>query len=146
MTTVAKSRLISHPPAAVWKALADFGAISRWAPGVEHSSVASATTDGVGAVRRVQLGRIALLERVTDWLPDERLRYAITGLPPAAGAVETTWTLLPQDGGTLTTMSTTIDAVPGPPGKVVSRVLRRKLGSESSRMLAGLADYLEELS
>jgi uncharacterized protein YndB with AHSA1/START domain len=130
----------------VWKALADFDAISQWAPGVDHSSSASENHEGDGAVRRVQLGRIALLERVVDWQPDERLSYTITGLPAAAGTVATTWTLAPQDGGTLTTVSTSISPPTGPPGRVVSRALARRMGAAATGMLNGLANHLEELS
>jgi uncharacterized protein YndB with AHSA1/START domain len=145
LSTVSKSRLIPHPPAVVWKVLADFDAISRWAPTVDHSSAASTATEGVGAVRRVQLGRIALLEEVIEWEPDERLGYTIAGLPPPAGTVETTWDLRPQVGGTLTTVSTTISPAPGPPGKIVARVLGHKMAGAAKNMLDGLAAHLEEL-
>ena len=63
-TTVQKSLHINGSPSEVWKALADFAAIAEWAPNCDHSSWASDVREGVGAVRRVQVGRVAILETI----------------------------------------------------------------------------------
>lgn len=133
------SRLIPAAADAVWESLADFNAISRWAPNVDHSSAASELTAGIGAVRRVQAGRITLLERIVEWLPPVELAYQLIGLPPPAGTVVTRWSLTEKDGATLTTVTTTIAPRPGPPGRVVSQVLKRQLSTAADAMLTGLA-------
>jgi carbon monoxide dehydrogenase subunit G len=140
-TTIEKTLRVEAPVAAAWKILADFAAISRWAPGVDHSSWASETREGVGAVRRVQAGRVALLETVVEWRPDELLSYRLTGLPPAAGTVTNTWRLAADGDGTVVTLTTRIEPLPGPPGRVVARVLGRQLAKADVGMLAGLAAF-----
>jgi hypothetical protein len=142
MPSIEKSLRINAPVAAVWKTLADFASIHEWAPNVEHSSWASEVREGVGAVRRVQVGRVALLESVVEWQEDAALGYLLTGLPPAAGKVVNTWRLAAADDATMVTLTSSINPVPGPPGKVVSKVLGRQLAKANVEMLAGLASYV----
>jgi thioredoxin reductase len=84
-----------------------------------------------------------LLERIVVWEPATRLGYTIAGLPPAAGTVTTVWELAPADGGTLATIRTTIEGVPGPPGKIVGRVLGRRMARAATDMLNGIARYVD---
>lgn len=139
--TVEFSKSLTIPATAevIWATLADFDSISRWASNVDHSTAASGERTGVGAVRRVQAGRIALLERVIEWLPPVELAYQLIGLPPQAGTVVTRWSLADKDGATATTVTTTIAPLPGPPGRIVSQVLRRQLSAAADAMLTGLA-------
>jgi uncharacterized protein YndB with AHSA1/START domain len=142
LSTVTRSLMIAAPATAVWAALSRFDSISCWAPNVTHSAAASQTREGVGAVRRVQVGRNALLERVTDWRPLEGLTYTVEGLPPDAGQVQTTWRIDPQQGASMTSVSTVIEPLPGPRGRVVERVAARLLGRAAEQMLQGLKDQL----
>ncbi len=141
--TVEKSLVINASPSAVWWALADFAAIADWAPNCDHSVWASDVRAGVGAVRRVQVGRIAVLETVTEWSPDVALAYRLAGLPPQAGTVVNRWQLQPAGGRTRTTLTTTIEPLPGPPGRIVARVLARQLAKADQQMLAGLAKHVD---
>ena len=134
---------IERPPADVWTALADFGSIGRWAPNVDHSCLTTEQGDGVGAVRRVQVGRNALLERVVEWTPGERLAYVIEGLPPVIRSVTNTWQLAGSDHSTRVTLTSTVDAGSRPPQKVVARIVGRGLGSASRQMLSGLKRHVE---
>lgn len=143
MATIDRSQRIDAPVAAVWKALADFAEISAWAPNVEHSSWTTAQHEGIGTVRRLQVGRLALLERVVEWTEDQVLAYQLNGLPAAAGTVTNTWRLRADGDGTAVTLTASIDpAVPGPPGKLLARVLGRQLAKANGEMLAGLASYV----
>ena len=99
-TVVSRTRTVDAPPDEVWAVLADFGALARWAPDVDHSSLLYGGPTGTGTVRRVQLGRTTLLETVTLWSPAEHLAYEITGLPPALRRVTTSWQLRAVDDGT----------------------------------------------
>ena len=78
---VVESLRIDRPPAKVWEVLADFGALDQWAGRVDHSSLVTTQRSGLGAVRRVQVGRITLLERIVEWEPRVRIGYDIEGLP-----------------------------------------------------------------
>ena len=129
-------------PAAVWAVLADFAAISAWAPDVDHSCLLSDHTEGIGMVRRIQTGRTTLRETVTDWEPGESLRYTITGLPPAIRSFTNEWSLAPTGSGTNVTVTTTVDTGPRPPQQAAARLIARRISKTTTGMLAGLAEHL----
>jgi uncharacterized protein YndB with AHSA1/START domain len=139
-----KSKKIAAPPAKIWAVLADFPAIVAWAPNVDHSSAATEARGGIGAVRRVQVGRIALLETIVDWQPNERLAYTVEGLPPIAGSIVTTWDLVENDRDDATetkvTVTTVVHPRPNPIGRFVARALSRQLGRAAKQMLGGVAE------
>jgi carbon monoxide dehydrogenase subunit G len=144
VTKVTSSNHVNASLGDVWRQLADFAAIAQWAPNCDHSSWASDIRDGIGAVRRVQVGRIAVLETVIEWKPEVALAYRLTGLPPQAGKVTNRWSLEPaDDGGTDLTLTTSIDPLPGPPGRIVAQILSRQMAKANRQMLAGLATASE---
>jgi uncharacterized protein YndB with AHSA1/START domain len=143
---IKKTRLIAAKKSKVWAALADYPGIVAWAPNVDHSTAATQAHTGIGAVRRVQSGRITLLETIVDWQPEDRLAYTLGGLPPIAGSVVTTWTLEEDGDGTRTTITTAIHPRPNPLGRIVARALGRQLTKASKQMLEGLAAHVEEES
>ncbi len=148
MVEVEESIRIDASGETVWAELADFGAIARWAPNVDHSSLASHSSGGVGTVRRVQVGRNALLERVVAWEPGASLSYAIEGLPPVVHSVINSWDIV-DDGGptvvtpTVVTLTSRIEPGPRPPHQLAARVVGRALGKASREMLAGLKSQVE---
>ena len=144
MAEILETTTIARSPNDVWSVLADFGGIGRWAPNVEHSCLAAEQGDGVGAVRRVQVGRNALLERVVEWQPGHKLAYVIEGLPPVVRSVTNTWELEGSGAATTVTLTSRIDTGPRPPQQVVARLFGRVLGKASQEMLAGLKTHLEE--
>lgn len=147
MSSIVRTRSVEAPAAEVWAVLADFGAIARWAPMVDHSCLMSGQTEGVGAVRRIQLGRTTLVERVTEWAPDSMLAYEIDGLPSVIRSVVNRWTIEPAADGRSTTVSITteVDAGPRPPQQVVARAAGRRLAAASVEMLDGLDRQLTAL-
>jgi carbon monoxide dehydrogenase subunit G len=134
-----RSVIVGAPPRAVWEVLADFGALARWVPEVDHSCLLHGAPAGLGSVRRVQVGRTTLLETVTVWSPPEHLAYDITGLPPALRHVANDWRLRPVDDGTEVTLTTTVDAGPRPPQRLMARLVAFRMAKTSEAMLAGLA-------
>ena len=144
MAEVAAQTIIASSPDRVWATLADYGAISRWAPNVDHSCLTTEQVGGVGAVRRVQLGRNAFLERVVGWEPGRQLTYTVEGLPAVVRSVTNTWNLDRTGGATTVTLTSRIDAGPRPPRQVIARVLGRVLARTSRELLAGLKPPLEE--
>jgi carbon monoxide dehydrogenase subunit G len=136
---------VARPSDVVWEVLADFGAISRWAPNVAHSCLTTEQESGVGAVRRVQVGRKALLERVVDWDPGHRLAYRVEGLPPVLRSVTNSWEIVGANGSTGVTLTSHVDAGARPPQKVVARVAGRVMARASRQMLAGLKAQLEQV-
>jgi uncharacterized protein YndB with AHSA1/START domain len=140
--TVSRTLQLPESPATVWKVLTDFGAISAWAPNVDHSCLLSRRTAGVGTVRRIQTGRNTLRETVQIWEPDTELSYTIAGLPKAVHSVTNTWHLEPAGTRTNATLRSEIVPGPRPPHRLVSAVVARVLAKASEQMLGGLAAYL----
>lgn len=129
----------------VWAALGDFGGIAQWAPNVDHSCLTTQQSTGVDAVRRVQVGRNALLERVIDWQEPQRLSYAIEGLPPVVRSAVNTWALEADGNSTTVTLTTQVDTGPRPPQQVVARVLGKVMAKASREMLGGLKAHVEQV-
>src|SRR4051794_23260278 len=107
---ISRSRPIGAQPQAIWDVLADFGAISAWAHDVDHSALLNLGPDGglLGATRRVQLGRNAVVERITTYDPSTTIAYGVEGLPGILGKVANKWTLRPDGDATLVTLTSTI--------------------------------------
>lgn len=143
MAEIVEMARIARPAADVWATMADFGGISRWASNVDHSSLTTEQPDGVGAQRRVQVGRSALLEQIIEWEPGRRLGYRIDGLPPVIRSLTNTWELEESDGSTTVTLRSRIDAGSRPPQLVVARMAGRALAKTSREMLTGLKTHLE---
>ncbi len=131
--------MISAQPQAIWDVLADFGELSSWADGIDHSSVLHAHPDGVGTSRRVQVGRNALVETITVFEPASTLAYDIEGLPRWLGALENRWTLRPTGAVTEVTVTSTIEKGSGPLSRLVERIVGVVMARQSDAMLAGLA-------
>lgn len=146
MVTVERSRRIDAAPSEVWAVLSDFASISRWAPNVDHSSLMTEQSVGVGAVRRIQASRATILETVRSWDPLVELSYEITGLPPVIKSVTNTWRLEAVGEQTNVLLTSEIDAGPRPPQQLVAKAVGRKLGEASELMLTGLANALAPTS
>ncbi|MFP5322868.1 MAG: SRPBCC family protein [Acidimicrobiia bacterium] len=129
-------------PEAVWAVLADFGGLARWAPDVDHACLLHDGELAPGQVRRVQVGRTTLLEVVDVAEPGRRLGYRIEGLPPVLRSVRNEWVLEPAAVGTAISLTTTVDAGPRPPQRLVARLVARRLAKASDSMLDGLARHL----
>lgn len=143
MAQATRHRRIEASPGEIWEVLADYGALSRWAPNVDHSTVTSSEREGPGATRRVQAGRTVLLERVVDWEPSVTLAYVIDGLPRVVRHAENRWQLTPVGGATEVTLTSTIDAGGRPPQKLVAAVVARILARVSDQLLDGLDRRIE---
>lgn len=142
--TVTRTATVPASPDAVWATLADLGAISAWAGNVDHSAVTTEATEGVGAARRVQAGRVVIIETVTVWEAPTRLAYTLDGLPPLARTVTNRWDLAPaagDAGSTSVTLTTTIEPLGGPRGRIGQRILGRVLGKAADDLVKGLASH-----
>jgi len=144
IAVASRTATVPAPADTVWAVLADFGALARWVPEVEHACLLHGGSPGVGTVRRVQVGRTTLLETVTAWSPPEHLAYDITGLPPVLRHVGNDWRLRSVGDGTEVTLTTTVDAGPRPPQRAIARLVARRMATTFDQMLAGLAAALAE--
>jgi uncharacterized protein YndB with AHSA1/START domain len=146
--TVERSRTISALPARVWDVLADFDRLAVWAPNADHTCWLDEPRDDgemVGRARRVQAGRVVLVETITVWEPPARLAYDLGGLPPVVKSAVNEWRLVADPAGgdrTMVTLATHVDCGPRPPQQLVARLVARRLAKASDVMLGGLAAHL----
>lgn len=143
---MSRTRVVAAPPPVVWQILADFGSISSWASNVDHSCLLEHGADGiaVGTSRRVQVGRNALVERISEVTPPSTLGYEIEGLPPRLGRLSNRWTLAPAGPGTTeVTLTSTVQAGSGPLARLAEKAVCRMMSRQSELMLSGLAARAE---
>ncbi|HEX4903743.1 MAG TPA: SRPBCC family protein [Acidimicrobiales bacterium] len=142
--SVRRTALVPAPAAGVWAVLADFGALARWVTVVDHSCLLHEPDLAIGTARRVQRGRVTVLEVVDVLENGVRLGYRIEGLPAVLRSVRNEWELRSAAGGTEVAVTTTVDAGPRPPQQLVARLVARRLAKTSDSMLAGLAAHLAD--
>lgn len=140
---ISRVRTIAAPVQEVWAVLADFGGISSWAGNVDHSCLLQHGPTLPGTSRRVQVGRNALVERVTLADPPATLGYTIEGLPRGVRRVANRWTLTPNGSGTDVTLTSTVEIGRNPAARIAEWTMCRCMSKQSDTLLAGLADRLE---
>lgn len=141
MATTSSTITLPVPLETVWATLARFEDVARWGRGVSQSSLLTEAPSGIGAVRRVQVGRAALRETITAWTPLQELGYTIEGLPAIVRSAANTWTLAASGTGTSTrvTLSGEIETKAG---RLLDKVVARKIASANAELLAGLEHHL----
>ena len=148
MITVERSRTITAHLTSVWDVLADFDGLAVWAANADHTCWLDEPRDDgemVGRARRVQAGRVVLVETITVWEPPARLAYDLGGLPRVVKSAVNEWRLVADPAGsdrTFVTLATHVDCGPRPPQRLVARIVGRRLAGASDVMLSGLADHL----
>jgi hypothetical protein len=140
-----RSRTIVADPHAVWDVLADFGSISSWADNIDHSCILVQGSEPVGTTRRVQVGRNALVETITEFDPLRVIAYDVDGLPKQVRRFTNRWSLQPTgNAATIVTLTSRVEIGSGAVKKLAERAVRRVQIRESDIMLAGLARRLEK--
>lgn len=144
MSRLERTATVAASPEQVWEVLADFGAIATWVPLIQHSCLLSEQTEHPGTVRRVQIARQTLVERVVTWRPGQELAYDIEGLPPIVGTARNTWRLTASAmgagsaGSTDVVLTTEIDTGRNPVKTFVAGKVLERMALASEMMLAGL--------
>ncbi len=148
MTTTERSRTLPAHLTRVWDVLADFDQLAVWADNADHTCwLDDPRDDGemVGRARRVQAGRVVLVERITVWEPPVRLAYDLGGLPSVVKSAVNEWQLAvdPADTDrTIVTLASHVDCGQRPPQQLIARIVGRRLAHASDVMLTGLAEHL----
>jgi len=143
VSEVHRSRTIAADPRAVWDVLADFGAIGSWADNIDHSCILNQGSQPVGTTRRVQIGRNALVEQITEYDETRALAYDVDGLPKRLRRFNNRWSLRRAGDGTVVTLTSTVEIGSGPVHKIAERAVCRVQVRQSDILLAGLAHRLE---
>lgn len=141
MTEATRSTDLDASAQRVWGVLSDFGGISAWAANIDDSCLMSDQVEGVGMVRRIQAGRVTVIERVTRWEAPSTLSYTIDGLPLIRSA-SNTWTVEARGAGSRVSLTSRVDAGPRLPQRLFASVFARGMARSSSAMLANLRERL----
>lgn len=140
-----RSRTIAADLQAVWDVLADFGSISSWADNIDHSCILVQGNEPLGTTRRVQIGRNALVETITEFDPLRVIAYDVDGLPKRVRRFANRWSVRPTgNDATLVTLTSTVEIGSGAVKKLAERAVCRVQIRQSDIMLAGLAHRLEK--
>lgn len=144
MAETERTRVIAAAPTDVWDVLADFGSVSSWIEGADHSCILVRQAQPVGTSRRVQMGRNTLVETITEFDPPRRIAYDVTGLPRLVRRMNTAWTLRDlNDGRTHVTLVATIEIGSDPVRRLAERVMCHALGRQYAAILDDLARRME---
>ena len=146
MAEVRHSRTIRAEPEAIWDVLADFGSLSTWADGVDHSCLLHRGDDAdpLGLTRRVQVGPDVFIETIVAFAPPRLLVYTISGVPRAM-SVSNRWNLRPDSSGrTTVTLSSTVDMSRRLLRPITERIAARLVAKRSDGLLDSLAKHCEE--
>jgi Polyketide cyclase / dehydrase and lipid transport len=142
---IARSRTVAADPKEIWDVLADFGSISSWADNIDHSCILNHGSEPIGTTRRVQIGRNALVEQITEFESTRVLAYDVEGLPKRLRRFTNRWSLQPAGyGKTFVTLTSTVEIGSGRLHKLAERAVCRIQARQSDAMLAGLANRLEK--
>lgn len=144
MSTVTVTQDIPVAPDRVWQALADFGNIQRFHPGLKSSRLTGDKASGVGAVRRCDLkagGHI--VERVTDWTDGKGYTIEVTETSLPLKRATTSLSVAPA-GGNGARVSISMDYTPkyGPVGAILDAfMMRGAVQAQLKGIIDGLAAY-----
>lgn len=110
---------------------------------MDHSEAMTAPPFGLGAARRLQVGRLTLVETVTRCDVGSTLAYTLEGLPRFVDRAVNRWVLEPA-GRERTTITLTVDITPGPapPMRIAAAVALRVMRRSNARLLDGLTAKL----
>lgn len=113
------------PPDRVWSALADHASMGKWT-GADVKLVARGDERGVGAVRRVRVGPLAIDEEVVYADPPRRMVYRVVrGAPMSHHRGEIL--IEPEGNGSHLTWNIRFVAAPGV-ARILDRVIRLAIG------------------
>lgn len=144
MSTVTVTQDIPVAADRVWQALADFGNIQRFHPGLKGSHVKGDKASGVGAVRQCDLkagGHI--VERVTEWSDGKGYTIEVTETTLPLKRARTSLSVSPGSGNA-SRVSIHMDYTPkyGPVGAVLDAfMMRSAVKAQLKGIIDGLSAY-----
>ena len=139
---------VDAPVAAVWRVLADFGAVADWAPDVLDARCTTDARSGVGCARVVTASNGTTIEEVvTAWNEGRSLTFAVPGgLARVVGSLAETWSVEDKDADAASRVIVRMQyrSSSGPAGAAVTRALvRPTLAKMLTANLAGLKRHVE---
>jgi len=146
MSQLTRQVKINAPKEKTWEVLADWGAVSKWAPTITESHITTDAKRGVGAIRscdHTQMGNIE--EEVVAWEEGTSLSYdVIKGLPMPMKSLNNIWSVSGEGADSIVTLTMDFGMKFGPLGALMAALaVRRMMNKEMGLTLAGLKQYVE---
>ena len=145
MTVLENSIRIAAPREKVWSVLASLDALERYDPGIRKSEIASASKEGLGAVRRCEVASGGWFEeRVVAFRPPESLAFELVECSLPLRRLSHSYTLTREGDSTLVRQRMEYDLKLGPLGKLIDGMVVRKRWDDGIRgFFRGLKHYVE---
>jgi len=147
MTILQSEIKINATKERIWAVLADFGAVDKFAPGVNKSYYTSEHRQGVGVMRHCDLSpRGEVDERVVNWDEGEGLTLQIQAGRMVPPFKHNTFRYALREDGVITIVSCRFDYTLkyGALGEVANKFLiEPKMKKTLSAMIIGLKYYIE---
>ena len=128
MKTIQATAKSSGSPADVWALLADASKWSQWGAWTE-SGVEGGGEHATGAIRYLVKKPYRMRERVTDWVPNERMGYEVLEGMKVTG-YRATVSMEPQGDGTLVRWHSTYEKA----GPLTALILRLAVRDSCKRL------------
>lgn len=147
MTELTSTVRIDAPREEVWAALADFGGIQKFHPGLRASRSTSSANGGVGATRHCDLKPLgAIEERITEWREGEEMLVHIydgKNAPPLDFEHTKARISLYAEGQTTRVTMTMTYRLKGPMGILMTPMVKSQFSKGVAGLLKGLKFYVE---
>jgi ligand-binding SRPBCC domain-containing protein len=145
MTVLENSVHIDASPEKVWSVLSALDALDRYDPGVKKSEIVSPSREGLGSARKCDLTPGGWFkEKVSDWQPHEAIAFELFECTLPVKRLKHSYTLTPDDGGTLVRQRMEYSLKFGPVGNLLDALLvRKKWDAGVKGFFAGLKRYVE---
>ena len=144
MSTVTHETRVNASAEKVWKVLADFGNVYRWAPNVLESYSITEDNEGVGTARHCEVADFGGLdETVIDWNDGLDYTFEIFNVGPIKKAIST-WAIRSDGSDVIVTTTIRFETKFGPLGALMDRLLiRRNIRNAMVQAQAGLKHNVE---
>ena len=145
MTKIVRQVVVNASIEKVWEVLADFGAVSSWAPTILESRSTTEANGGVGAERTCEHEKMGtLVERIVAWEDGRSLSYDVTsGLPFPMKSLNNTWSVTATADKVIVSVAMEYRMRMGPLGALPALMARLPMRKEMQISLAGLKQYVE---
>ena len=145
MPRLVRQIAINAPKEKVWEVLADFGAVSNWAPTILESRSTTEANGGVGAERTCKHQKMGdIEERIVAWEDGHSLSYdVIEGLPFPIKSLNNTWSVSAAGENAIVSLVMEFRMGLGLLGALPALMARLPMRKEMQVSLAGLKQYVE---
>ncbi len=145
MATLYNKITINASPEEVWNVLADPARLEHYDPIVKTSRLMSTLTTGPGAERHCETVSGWFKDKITEWLPHERLTYTLTGCNQPMKNLTHSYTIKKIDNQTEVRQVMNYTMKFGVIGKLMDILMgKRESDKQIKKFFKGLKEYVEK--